>query len=333
MSARGKRRPALLMFLCWLATGVFIVPANERALVRRLGQLVTTDDTLQDGAITAPPRLYSSGLYVDLPWPLSQVYRVNLQQTRTLTVGTKLAADLSGPLIPEDDQPAAMFLTGDRNLLEVQVIVQYHLAEEHLADYLFEQATPTAALARITETVLADVLARCEVDFVYPQGLGELSRQLTTRVQARTARLQPGVIVDQVTISHVAPPLSVRAYFVDVVNARAEQERTIQVALADGRRRVADSLQEARTLTSAAQSDRENILATAEARADRFRELVTQLQADGLPDSSDTTSYAQRRRWYLQRQYQATMQTLLKTLRGKILLEGQQPADLSILPE
>ena len=86
------RRPALLLFLAWLATSVYVVPANERAVVRRCGRLVRD----ADGVVA----LRASGLHVDWPWPFSRVDRVNVQEVRTLSVGPSF----------EREEPADVFL-------------------------------------------------------------------------------------------------------------------------------------------------------------------------------------------------------------------------------
>ena len=81
-----------------LSTGFFIVPANEKAIVRRFGRVIS------------PPR--ASGLRYDLPWPLARVDRVNFNEVRTLSLGD-IETD-SDFLMPTTVTRPATFLTGDK---------------------------------------------------------------------------------------------------------------------------------------------------------------------------------------------------------------------------
>ena len=91
----------LFAFAVYLSTGLYTIPANEKGVVRRFGRVVTP--------------LRSSGLHVDLPWPLTRVDRVNFNEVRTLSLG-EIEADPNFLLATSAARPAT-FLTGDKNLL------------------------------------------------------------------------------------------------------------------------------------------------------------------------------------------------------------------------
>jgi membrane protease subunit HflK len=306
------KRLAVIFGLLWLATGLYVVPANERAVVRRCGRLVREDD----GRVALRP----SGLHADLPWPLSRVDRVNVREVRTMTVGAPAGGDaVADILFGQGDRPADQYLTGDRNILDVQLAVQYRVSERDAADYLFRGEEPERRLRWLAESAAADEFARHGVDEVYPAGLSSLRERLTARVREAAERERLGLVVEEVTVRDVAPPLPVKASFLDVVNARADRERAVQSALADAQRRREEARAEARTLRNAALKQREELLAEARGSASRFEQLLGATTAAERPLT-------------LQRLYWETLADVLENLRGQVYLDTGQPIDLSILP-
>src|SRR5262249_34423063 len=89
----------------YLLTGVTQVRTGERAVVRRFGKVV-------EG-----PR---PGLYVGLPWGMDRVDRVPADLVRRVEVGYPRNG-------PEEGigTPPGQLLTGDHNLVNVQVEIHY----------------------------------------------------------------------------------------------------------------------------------------------------------------------------------------------------------------
>jgi membrane protease subunit HflK len=310
-----------LLLLAWLATGFYVVRGNERGVVRRCGRLVATE--------SGRPLLRESGWHYDLPWPFSRVDRVNLNAVRTLTIGMAEPADVD----PDAFLPApgtsqeVSFLTGDKNVLHLQIAVQYRISEERVADWLFAARRPDLVLERLTESISCDLIAQSGVDFVHPLGLGELREQLTQRVREESAAQRLGVDVDEVSISAVYPPLRVKSYFVDVSNARADRQKYINAALAYAQQREASSRAAERRILDAAATRKNDLLQQAQAQAESFRNLIAQLESHG---SRDSEQYAAVRRMTLQRRYLDTLTELLARVKDKIVIGTPRPADITI---
>src|SRR3954452_21109403 len=94
----------LLLVIAYHATGIYQVGADERAVVRRFGKVV------------ARP---GPGLGVGLPWGIDRVDRVPVRTVRQLRVG--YAPEAAG----EGGTPPGQLLTGDQNLVNVQLVVDY----------------------------------------------------------------------------------------------------------------------------------------------------------------------------------------------------------------
>ncbi len=166
-----------VLLAAWLLTGVYIVGSNERAVVRRFGRAVRN----AGGRLV----LYRNGLHFDWPWPFSQVDRVNLNEVRTLVIPADVSRQNDETLLGEDAPTELVFLTGDKNLLNARLAVQYRIAESGARDFLFRSAEMEIRLAALTETVAAELLAEGGVDFVQVSGLSELRRMLTDRLGQR----------------------------------------------------------------------------------------------------------------------------------------------------
>jgi membrane protease subunit HflK len=312
---RGSRSmkpwPAILLGVtAWLATGLFVVPANEKAIVRRFGRA------------RLPPR--SSGLQFDLPWPLTRVDRVNFNEVRTLLLGDT-EADPAFLVSTSAAKPSAM-LTGDKNLLLLKINVQYRVAEEHVANWLFSSQSPVQRLQSLVETTTADLVSRCGVDFVHTQGLAELNNRLLKEVRQQAAALRLGCEVEQVSVDRAEPPARVKAEFLDVSNARADMARSVHEARSYAEQKLAESQADSRKITDIAERDRRGKTSAAQGSADRFEQLMTQIRRDA---QTSGRTYAAARQLVTNRLTLETLRDALNRAKLKVVLDGEQPFDLT----
>jgi len=297
----------------YFANGIFTVPANEVAVVRRFGRAVF------------PAR--GSGLHCDLPWPLARVDRVNLNASRTLSIGESIV-EPNAFLQPVSSAPTT-FLTGDKNLLQLRVVVQYRISEEFLAEWLYTSERPEQRLRLLVETTAADFVSRSGVDFVHTQGLAELNNRLLMAVREQATRQRLGCEVEQVTIDRAEPPARVKAEFLDVSNARADRARSVNEARSYAEQKVAESQADARQLADAAEQTRRAKGSAAQGSADRFLALVEQLRQDAI---SSGRGYETSRSLTMNRLYVETLREVLSRAKSKVILDGPQPADI-VLPQ
>ncbi|MCA9072520.1 MAG: hypothetical protein KDA84_26530 [Planctomycetaceae bacterium] len=306
----------------WLLTGIYIVGGNERAVVRRFGRAVTNPD----GELV----LKRNGLHYDWPWPFSQVDRVNLNEIRTLTIPLKTAEpEIDTQLLGETLLPEPAFLTGDKNLLNVYLAVQYRVDEERVSAFLYGSADRESRLACLTETTTANLLAQSGVDYIQVSGLAAWRQELTRQLQRQVEQQQLGIIIEDVSLDEIAPPIQVKADFLDVANARAEREQYIQTALSSADQRRQSAKAEAREIHDTAQSQARKTRQAAEGAAARFVQLVRPFQLD--PNSSDFANRKLSRRLALERYYYQSLAEILERIKGQVLLDTGQPVDLTIL--
>ena len=215
----------ILAFVAYLLTGLAQVRPEERAVVRRFGQVV------------ARP---GPGLWVGLPWGIDRVDRVPVRTVRQIKAGfiPDNASDSSGT-------PIGQFLTGDQNLVNVQLTLDYAIGETDadLDDFVMHKDQVDVTLAREAEAAAGEWAGGRGVDEVLLTGTAALPAWIMDRIQGRIAALKLGVRVQRVGVA-LAPPDEVRAAFEQVSQAqtgiRTKEYQARQEA--DQRLRQAESL-------------------------------------------------------------------------------------------
>ena len=306
----------------WCSTGLYMVQGNERAVVCVFGRV-------QRDAV-GNAELVKSGLRFTWPWPLSRVDRLKLNETRTLMIGlqnTPESSDVDAFLQPIAAGTQSQFLTGDKNIMNVQVTVQYRISEAQADRYLFQTVDGTQQLSACVESIAADLIARSGADFVHPLGLGVLRELLTQRAREAAEHLQLGLFVEDVSISSVSPPIRVKRDFLDVTNARADREKYVQSALAYAEQQRAAARAEANRIDNEARGYRRQVIERASGEEASFRELVTKLRQFGPPEAVE---YQTARNLALQRRYIDTVESILTNVAGKVLLDSGKPVDITI---
>jgi membrane protease subunit HflK len=116
-----KRWFVLVLLLLVLAVTAWTclaqVEPGERGVVMRFGRVVNT---------------VGPGLYVGLPWGIDRVERVAVDRVRRITLGfTDSESDDFGPTVPP-----GQLLTGDHNLVNVQLVLEYAVNDEEAARFV-----------------------------------------------------------------------------------------------------------------------------------------------------------------------------------------------------
>jgi modulator of FtsH protease HflK len=208
---RRLRLLPILAIAAYLLTGLVQIQPEERAVVRRFGRVV------------ARP---GPGLWVGLPYGMDRVDRIPTATIRRISVGF-LAESSSQDIDGE-------FLTGDQNLVDVQVAVDYSLGDgpSDLEDFVLHRDQVDSAVAREAEAALADWIVCHSVDDVLLTGNASLPLWIVQRVQDRIGSQKLGIRVQQASVAMISPPDAVRNSFEEVnraqTNARSQEQRAHQ---------------------------------------------------------------------------------------------------------
>jgi membrane protease subunit HflK len=192
------RRLSLVVLIAgivaYLLTGVVQVRPGERAVVRRLGRVLSTKP--------------NPGLWIGLPWGIDRVDRVAVDRVQSIVVGYQ-----EEPGGIAETMPPGQLLTGDHNLVNVQAVLYYKVDPDEVEEYVTQADNVEPILARAAESVLGDWVGGRSVDDVLLNGKNELRPVLVHGVQVRIAADHLGIEVVDARISVLAPPEEVKAAF------------------------------------------------------------------------------------------------------------------------
>lgn len=190
-----------LLLIAYLLTGVYQVGPDERAVVRRFG------------AVVARP---GPGLGFGLPWGVDRVDRVPVRTVRQLRVG------YDPDTANDSSTPAGQMLTGDQNLVNVQLVIDYAIgeADDDLDNYVIHRDLVDATLARTAEAAIAEWAGGRTIDQVLLTGSASLPAWVMDRLADRLPGLRLGIRVQRASVAILSPPDEVRAAFEAVTQAQ-----------------------------------------------------------------------------------------------------------------
>ncbi len=186
-----------------ILSGVYSVGPGEQGVVRTFGK---------ETGKTGP------GLHFAIPF-VQQKDVVNIEQVRRVEVGFR-----GKERVPSE----ALMLTGDENIVEAQVIVQYRIVDS--SKYLFRLRAPEQTILATSEVALRSVIGRTTIDEAMTTGREQVQAETRQQLQKLMDTYQSGVAITEVKLQMVDAPDEVRDAFHDVVRAREEKEQKINKA-------------------------------------------------------------------------------------------------------
>jgi len=204
---------AVILILVWLASGIYVVGPGEVGVVLQFGRQV---------AIAQP------GLNYRLPSPIQEHHIVDVRTVRSTEIGYRTVTQRSGATSVQRVPAEALMLTGDENIVEVQLFVQYIVQDP--VKYLFRARNPEATLAAAAEVALRSVVGRNTIDHTMTEGRVEVQSQVADYLQRLLDEYETGLLATEVRLLVVDAPDQVRNAFHDVVRAWEDRERMVQEA-------------------------------------------------------------------------------------------------------
>ncbi|MBX9681928.1 MAG: protease modulator HflK [Gemmataceae bacterium] len=250
----------LLLLAFWtLATSLTQINPGQLGVVRRFGRIL--------------PDRPAPGLYIGLPWGIDVVERINVGQVRTVSIGYDGMED-------DNRSPEGQLLTGDHNLVNVQIKVDYTVVDSQVDRFLLNQTRVNDLVARTAESALMEWIAARPVDQVLGEEKALLPRWMVVETSRRLQPYALGIRIEQASVAKLFPPEEVRREFEKVAEAKTAIETRRNEANQEANRRQRDAEAEIvrRMREAKSAGDVEVLQARAEARnfgirVAQFREL------------------------------------------------------------
>lgn len=253
----------ILLLLLWLGSGLYVVGPGERGVV-----LLFREATEQ----TEP------GLRYRLPWPIQSHELVDISQVRRAEVGFRTVAEEpqgrnsrgGARTVPQE----ALMLTGDENIVELQLFVQYRIQDP--LKFLFGASDPEGILHTSAEVALRSAVGRNTIDYTMTEGRVEVQEQAKSALQELLDAYQTGLLVSEARLLVVDPPSEVRDAFHDVVRALEDRDRLVKEADGYGEDVVPKARGEAAQMVQQAEGYKAQRVIRAQGDAERFLKILTE---------------------------------------------------------
>lgn len=269
-----------LVLLSVVVAGVFSVGPGEQGVVRRFGR---EHRTVAPGLHYAVPLVE----YVDV---------VNIEEVRRIEVG------FNGENTINEE---ALMLTGDENIVEVQMVVQYRVADP--TKFLFRLREPEASLRVAAEVALRSVVGRTSIDDVMTTGRSSVQQATSEVLQALMDDYESGIEITEVKLDAVDAPDEVKDAFNAVTRAREDKEKLVNEARGYQEDKVPRARGDAQGIVRAAEGYREQRVLRAEGDANKFNATFAE--------------YEKARGVTRQRLYLETMERVFQPLRNKVVVD------------
>jgi membrane protease subunit HflK len=284
-----------------LFSTIFTIQPEEVGIVLRFGKYIRTADP---------------GLNFKLPAPMEKVLKVPVQRQLKQEFGFQtVEAGVKTRYSDRNFDGESLMLTGDLNVVVVEWIAQYRVADPY--KYLFKVRNVTKTFRDMNEAVMRAVVGDRSVDEVITVGRLEVEDQVKVELQELCNQYETGIQVEQIVLRSVDPPDQVKPSFNEVNQAEQERERAINEARGEYNKVIPKARGQADQLIEQAEGYAIDRVNRAKGDASLFDDVYAAYRR--APEVT-------RRRIFLE-----TMETIYPAMQRKILLDNNLKGVLPLL--
>lgn len=257
----------------WLASGLYLIGPAENAVIKRFGNYERTQ---------AQP-----GLGYHLPYPIETVTKLNVMQDRRIQIGYGDSgyANAKRSDLPEE----SLMLTADANIVDIDVIVLWNIAEAE--KFIFNIRNPEQTIKRVAESAIRETVGQTRLQNIIAQGRDDVAVRIQKSLQAILDSYNSGVAIKQVLIQEATVHPEVLEAYNDVAASRQDAERFQNEAMIYRNDIIPKARGEAIKMTQDAEAYKQEEIARATGDATRFQAIL-----DAYRSGKDVT----RDRFYIE---------------------------------
>src|SRR4051794_23089639 len=203
---RGKPDRSLIVWvtvalvcLYLISTSFHVVAAGERGVVSRFGRYSYT---------------LGPGVGLTLPSPVDRVQKVDVENIRSVDLGSETNNDL--------------MLTGDQNLLDIAYSVRWNIRTPEL--YLFQLADPDETIKEVANSAMRSVISQVTLNDAMGDRRADIESQVAENMQRILDSYHSGIQVQGIAIKQADPPEAVNDAFKQVTAAQQQAQSAINSA-------------------------------------------------------------------------------------------------------
>ncbi|MFH1851092.1 MAG: FtsH protease activity modulator HflK [Candidatus Neomarinimicrobiota bacterium] len=199
----------LVALILWGLTGIYVVGPDEVGVVRTFGKAT---------------RMAQSGLNWHFPYPIEVVDTPKVTEVKRIEIGFRTY----GKEGYQKHERESLMLTGDENIVDAELIVQYKIKDPQA--YLFNFVKPEITVREAGEASLRTIIGEHKIDEALTDGKFVIQEEAKELCQSILDKYQTGIQVVAVQLQNVSPPQQVVAAFKDVASAKEDKNRMINQA-------------------------------------------------------------------------------------------------------
>jgi len=276
LGGKGLSLILLAAIAIWGFSGFFRVDPDELGVVLRFGKYV---------------REVQPGLNYHLPYPIETALTPQALRVNKIDIGMRVAADLRRGTTIRRVPEESLMLTGDENIVDVDFSVLWKIKPNGVGDYLFNIQQPEGTVKAVAESAMREVVGRSNIQPILTGARQNIETGVQDLMQTTLDNYGAGIQITQVQLQKVDPPSQVIDAFRDVQAARADLERSQNVAQTYANKVVPEARGRAAQITQNAEAYREQTVAEAKGATSRFLQVY-----DEYKKAPDVT----RQRMYLE---------------------------------
>jgi membrane protease subunit HflK len=198
-----------IALVLWLLTGIYVVGPDEVGVVQTFGKY---------------SRAAQSGLNYHFPYPIESVKTPKVTEVKRIEIGFRSVGKNQYQTVERE----SLMLTGDENIVDAEMIVQYKIKDPEA--YLFNFIKPELTVREASEASLRTVVGRHNIDEALTSGKFMIQEETKELVQSILDKYKTGIIVVAVQLQDVSPPQQVIAAFKDVASAKEDKNKMVNQA-------------------------------------------------------------------------------------------------------
>ena len=198
-----------IALVLWLLTGIYVVGPDEVGVVQTFGKY---------------SRAGQSGLNYHFPYPIETVKTPKVTEVKRIEIGFRSVGNNQYKTVELE----SLMLTGDENIVDAEMIVQYKIKDP--VAYSFNFIQPELTVREASEASLRTVVGRHNIDEALTSGKFMIQEETKELVQTILDKYKTGILVVAVQLQDVSPPQQVIAAFKDVASAKEDKNKMINQA-------------------------------------------------------------------------------------------------------
>ena len=244
-----------VVLVLWLLTGIYSVGPDEVGVVRTFGKVT---------------RIAQSGLRYHLPIPIEEVDTPKVTEVKRSEVGFRHIGNQQFRKVESE----SLMLTGDENIVDAEMIVQYKIKEAE--KYLFNFVGPELTIREVSESALRTVIGQHTIDEALTTGKFQIQEETQLLMQEVLDKYETGILIVAVQLQSVSPPQQVEASFKDVASAKEDKNRKINEAEGYRNDVIPKARGEAQAMLREAEGFREARIKRSEGDVAKFRAMLVE---------------------------------------------------------